>query len=109
VADQETVKLLNDIAKFGANQMWHFKPDTAAGKLYVRIEQEIARLENPAAPSDLSDLLRSLDWHSKPGHMQNDKTPVKRAMQRAAELLRSTYGVSASSPSVPDTQQEPGV
>jgi hypothetical protein len=89
----KTLTLLKDVQKFGANQMWHFKPDTAAGKLYVRIEQEIARLESPAAPPDLADTLRALDWHSKRGHMQNDKSPVKRAMRRAAELLRCAYGV----------------
>lgn len=49
MADQKTVELLNDIAKFGANQMWHLRPDTAAGKLYDRIEAEIARLKDATA------------------------------------------------------------
>lgn len=34
----EMRKLLEDIAQYGANMMWHFKPDTEAGKLYNRIE-----------------------------------------------------------------------
>jgi hypothetical protein len=95
MSDRKTLVLLNDLAKFGANQMWHFKPDTAAGKLYIRLEAEIARPE-AAGPADLPDLLRSLDWHSEQPHMQNDKTPVRRAMRRAAELLRSTFGVMAT-------------
>ncbi len=37
--DSATQKLLEDIAKYGANMMWHLKPDTEAGKLYARIEK----------------------------------------------------------------------
>lgn len=49
-SDSATIKLLKAVQRFGANQMWHFKPHTAAGKLYERVEQEIAQLE-ASAPS----------------------------------------------------------
>lgn len=42
-----TVKLLEDLAKYGANMMWHLKPHTEAGKLYARIEQELAAARAP--------------------------------------------------------------
>jgi hypothetical protein len=44
-SDRQTVKLLKDVAKAMANRMWHLQPHTEGGKLYQRVEAEIAKLE----------------------------------------------------------------
>lgn len=41
-ASEDNTALLKDIAVYGANMMWHLKPDTAAGRLYARIEQSLS-------------------------------------------------------------------
>jgi hypothetical protein len=47
-SDAATLKLLKDVARFGASNMWHLRDETSeARKLYDRIEQEIARMETP--------------------------------------------------------------
>lgn len=42
-AHADLVAALQDVAKYGANMMWHLKPDTEAGKLFDRIESALAK------------------------------------------------------------------
>jgi len=56
VADRETVKLLKDVATAMANRMWHLQPHTEGGKLYERVEREIAKLECAVAAYTHADV-----------------------------------------------------
>ena len=82
-SDAATVKLLKDVARAMANRMWHLQPDSEGGKLYQRVEDEIARLEQPAdaAPTGYThaDVSAAHAEGYKLGLAQQDRAAIAKA------------------------------
>jgi hypothetical protein len=54
--DAYTLKLLRDVRRLAAAFMWHMRPDSEGGKMYVRIDEEITRLgQEPCAQAVVAD------------------------------------------------------